>query len=97
MARMHDPAHPGEIIKEYIPNGMTQEDVADCLDISRQQLGAVINGRASVETEMAARLALGFGTTAEFWLNLQMNWNLWQFDQQKKKLKVKRINAANAA
>jgi antitoxin HigA-1 len=97
MSRMHNPPHPGEIIEEYIPKGMTQEDVANCLGITRPHLNKIIQGHSEVTTELAVRLALGFDTTPEFWLNLQMNRNLWEFDEQKKSFKVKRINNASAA
>lgn len=82
MCRMHNPPHPGELLEEYLkPTGLTQQEAADCLDISRQQLGAVLNGRADITPEMAVRLALAFDTTAEFWLNMQMLRDLWMVDQ----------------
>lgn len=82
MSRMHNPPHPGVLLAEYLePTRLTQGDAADRLGISRQQLGAVINGRANITPEMAVRLALGFDTSAELWLNMQMLYDLWLIDQ----------------
>lgn len=82
MSRMHNPPHPGELLDEYLkPTGLTQQEAADHLGISRPQLNSIINGRARVETEMAVRLALAFDTSAELWLNMQMLRDLWLIDQ----------------
>lgn len=82
MSPMHNPSHPGVILAEYIePTGLTQGEVAECLGISRQQLGAIINGRADVTPEMAVRLALAFDTSPQLWTNLQTNYDLWLIDK----------------
>lgn len=93
--RMHNPPHPGEIIKSLClePLGLTVTDTAEALGVSRKTLSAIINGRASVSPEMAVRLSIAFGTSAETWLNQQVRFDLWHAEQLRKKLKVKKLAA----
>jgi antitoxin HigA-1 len=78
MRKMHNPPHPGEVLREYLPETLTQAEVASRLGITRQALSAVLNGRAGVSAEMAVRLSKALGTTADLWLGLQMQYDLWQ-------------------
>jgi len=55
MSRMHNPAHPGEVLREYLPADMTVSDAARRLGVSRQTLSALLNKRAGVSAEMALR------------------------------------------
>lgn len=82
MTRMHNPAHPGEVLREFFPEGMTVKDAADRLHVSRVQLSRLLNGRASMSAEMALRVAALTGTTAESWLENQSHWDLWQASQR---------------
>ena len=68
--RMHNPPHPGEIIKRLClePLGVSVTEAAQALDISRKTLSAILNGRAGISPEMAVRLSMAFGTSAESWL-----------------------------
>ena len=79
---MHNPAHPGELLREYFPEGMSVTEAAKRLKISRQSLSAVLNGRAGISADMALRLAAALGTNADFWLRLQMQYDLWQAKQR---------------
>ena len=79
---MHNPAHPGEVLREYFPEGMSVTEAARRLKISRQSLSAVLNGRAGVSADMALRLAAALGTNADFWLRMQMQYDLWQAKQR---------------
>ena len=79
---MHNPAHPGELLREYFPEGMSVTEAAKRLKISRQSLSAVLNGRDGVSADMALRLAAALGTNADFWLRLQMQYDLWQAKQR---------------
>ena len=72
------PPHPGEVLREYLPEKMTLIEVAAGLGVTRQALSAVLNGRAGVSAEMAVRLSKALGTTADLWLGLQMQYDLWQ-------------------
>lgn len=81
MARMFNPPHPGEILREFLPEGMTVEEVARRLGVSRVQLSRVLNGRSAISAEMAIRISLLTSTTPESWLTGQMKWDLWQISQ----------------
>jgi len=78
MSKMHNPPHPGEVLREYLPEAMTLSDVASGLGVTRQSLSAVLNGRSGVSAEMAVRLSKALGTSADLWLGLQMQYDLWQ-------------------
>ncbi len=80
---MHNPPHPGEIIRELClePLGITVTDAAAALGVSRKTLSAILNGRAGISPEMAIRLAKAFDTTPESWMNQQTQFDLWQAKQ----------------
>ena len=93
--RMHSPPHPGEILRELClnPLELTVTDAAAGLGISRKQMSAVLNGRAGISPGMAVRLSMAFGTTAEVWLNHQLQFDLWQAERQRKNLRVSKFAA----
>lgn len=93
---MHNPPHPGEIIRELClePLGLSVTDAAAGLGVSRKTLSSIINGRAGISPEMALRLAIALDTTPESWLNQQMQYDLWLAKQQSKDLKVRKLSAA---
>ena len=93
---MHDPPHPGEVLKELClePLGLTVTDAAKALGVSRKTLSMVVNGRAGISPEMAIRLSIAFDTSAESWLNQQIQFDLWQAKQHRNELKVERLSAA---
>ena len=93
--RMHNPPHPGEIIKSLClePLGVSVTDAAKALGVSRKTLSAIINGRASISPEMAVRLSIAFSTSSESWLNQQTQYDLWHAEQSRNRLKVKRLAA----
>ena len=64
--KMHDPPHPGEILRELClePLGLTVTEAAKALGVSRKTLSAIFNGRGGISPEMAVRLSLAFNTTA---------------------------------
>ena len=68
MARMFNPPHPGEVLREFLPDGVTIEEVARRLGVSRVQLSRVLNGRSSISADMAIRIGLLTHTTPESWL-----------------------------
>ena len=57
MSRMHNPAHPGEVLRKYLPEDVSVTEAAHRLGITRQALSAFFNGRAGVSAEMALRLS----------------------------------------
>jgi addiction module HigA family antidote len=93
---MHNPPHPGEVLRELClgPLGVTVTKAATALGVSRKTLSAILNGRAGISPEMAIRLSMAFNTTAESWLNQQVQYDLWHADQNRKNLHVRRLVAA---
>jgi addiction module HigA family antidote len=91
--RMHNPPHPGEVIRELClePLGLSVTDVAAGLGVSRKTVSAILNGRARVTAEMALRLAKAFDTSAESWLNQQMQYDLWMARRRVKSLRVRKL------
>jgi addiction module HigA family antidote len=73
---MHNPPHPREILRELClePLGISVTAAAESLGVSRKTLSAILNGRAGISPEMAIRLSIAFDTSAESWLNQQMDW-----------------------
>lgn len=73
-----EPMHPGEWLREIIipATGLTKTEIAEKLGISRQTLHDLIAERQPVTVAMALRLGKLFGNSAEFWLNLQRNYDL---------------------
>lgn len=78
MLAMHDPAHPGEVLREYLPEEMSVTEAAERLGVSRQALSAILNGRAGISAEMDLRLAQALGMTPGFWLRMQAQRDLWE-------------------
>jgi addiction module HigA family antidote len=82
--RMHNPPHPGEVIREYLGE-MSVTDAARHLGVGRVTLSRVLNGKAAVFPEMAVRLAAAFGTSSpEVWLRMQAQYDLWQIGKRGK-------------
>lgn len=72
------PTHPGVVLEEefLIPLGLTQVALAKHLEISTQRINELVRGKRGVTPETAWLLAGAFGTTPQFWLNLQTNYDL---------------------
>ena len=96
MMQMFNPPHPGEIIKALClePLGLTVTRAAEALGVSRKTLSAILNGRAGISPEMAIRLSIAFETSAESWLNQQVQYDLWLARQSQQDIKVERLVAA---
>lgn len=93
---MHNPPHPGEIIKELCiePLGLSVTEAAKSLGITRKTLSALLNGRSGISSEMALRLSKVFGRTPEGWLKLQIQYDLWKMQKDLDLSQLKRIAAA---
>jgi antitoxin HigA-1 len=74
------PTHPGEILLEEFlrPLEMTQIEAADQMGISLNRLNELIRGKRGMTADTALRLAKLFKTSPEFWMNLQVAWDLYQ-------------------
>ena len=94
--QMHNPPHPGEVIKELCiePLGLSVTEAAKALDVSRKTLSSIINGKSGISPEMAVRLSIAFNTSSESWLNQQSQYDLWLAEQHRDELRVKRLSAA---
>ena len=78
MARMFNPPHPGEILRDgvFADTGMTVTEFAERIGITRVSLSRVLNARAGISADMAVRLAAALGGSAESWLHLQAGYDL---------------------
>ena len=75
---MHNPAHPGEVLRHYIGE-VDVTSLARRLKVARTTLSRILNGHAGISAAMAIRLALVLpNTSPEFWLKMQMNYDLWE-------------------
>ncbi|MEX0731731.1 MAG: HigA family addiction module antitoxin [Aquisalimonadaceae bacterium] len=94
--RMHNPPHPGEVLKGLClePLGLSVTEAADALGVSRKTLSSILNGRAGISPEMAIRLSIAFGTSAESWLNQQSMFDLWQAEQRLPRPHVRRLTSS---
>jgi addiction module HigA family antidote len=93
--RMHNPAHPGKILANYL-QGRSVTEVARHLGVTRPALSRVLNGRAGISADMALRLSEAFNTDADLWLRLQAQRDLW-LASQKRRAKVKPLTNIAAA
>jgi len=95
--RMHNPPHPGEVLKGLClePLGLSVTEAAEALGVSRKTLSSILNGRAGISPEMAIRLSMAFGTSAESWLKQQAMFDLWQVEQRLPKPNVRRLTPSS--
>ena len=93
--RMHNPPHPGQVLKMLClePLKLSVTETAKALGISRKTLSAILNGRAGISPEMAVRLSMAFGTSAESWLNQQTQYDLWHAERRRKQFRVRKLAA----
>ncbi len=77
------PTHPGEmLLEEFLnPMGLTQRDLADAIHVPYQRVNDIAHGRRGITPSTALRLAKYFDMSADFWMNLQLRWDLF-FAQQ---------------
>lgn len=98
MTRMYNPPHPGEVLRDgvFADTGITVTEFAGRLGISRVMLSRVLNGKAGISADMAVRLATALGTSAESWLHMQANYDLWQAEKSLKRevAKIKPLKLA---
>ena len=73
------PTHPGELLLQefLIPLGMTQRDLAAAIHVPFQRVNEVVRGKRGVTPSTALRLSKFFGTSPDFWMNLQLRWDLY--------------------
>lgn len=90
---MHNPPHPGEVIRKLClePLGLSVTKAAKALGVSRNTLSSLLNGETGISPQMAVRLSIAFDTTAESWMNQQVQYDLWQARKHRDKLHVTRL------
>ena len=94
---MHNPLHPGEVIKEILLEGacLSVIEAAAQLDVSRSTLSRLLNGHSGISSDMALRLAkLLPNTDITMWMNLQRDYNIWGAKKRSKKIHVKPLAKA---
>src|SRR5512144_1172940 len=82
------PTHPGEmLLAEFLtPMGLTQRELADAIHVPYQRVNELVNGRRGVTPSTALRLAKFFGSSADFWMNLQLRWDLYFAQQEETRI-----------
>ncbi len=80
------PTHPGEMLNEEFlkPMGLTQRALADAIHVPYQRVNEIINGKRGITPSTALRLAKYFGMSADFWINVQLRWDLYHAQQAEK-------------
>ena len=74
---MHNPAHPGKVLREYLPEGLSVTDAANHLGITRVALSRILNCKAGISAEMDLLLADALSTTASFWSKAQVQYEIY--------------------
>lgn len=77
------PTHPGEMLAEefLLPMQITQRELADAIHVPYQRINELVNQKRGITPSTALRLARFFGVSADFWLNLQIRWDLYRAQQ----------------
>jgi addiction module HigA family antidote len=81
---MHNPAHPGEVLRAYMPEKLSVTEAAQHLGVTRAALSRVLNARAAISAEMDLSLADALGTSPGFWLAMQAQYDIWRARQKRK-------------
>lgn len=82
--RMHNPPHPGSVLREYL-GALSVTEAARHLRVTRATLSRVLNGSAGISAEMALRLSEALGSSPQLWMGMQAEFDLWQASQQRRK------------
>ena len=77
-----NPAHPGEVLKDYLGD-LTVKEAASRLGVTRAHLSRILNGHAGISAAMSLRLSAALRTSPEFWLRMQVQYDLWHAQQAK--------------
>jgi addiction module HigA family antidote len=82
------PTHPGEMLLEefLIPMNITQRELAKAIHVPYQRINDLVNGRRGATPSSALRLAKFFGNSPDFWMNLQLRWDLYFAQQSESKV-----------
>ena len=91
MARMHNPPHPGAVLRDgvFTNSDITVTDFAKRIGVTRVALSRILNVKAGISADMAVRLAAALGGSAESWLHMQANYDLWKAEKALKRAVAK--------
>ena len=83
-----EPTHPGEMLSEEFlqPFGLTQRELAKAIHVPYQRINEIINGKRGITPSTALRLAKFFGISADFWMNLQLRWDLYKANEKERQV-----------
>ena len=84
---MHNPPRPGEVLRDgvFTDTGITLTDFAKRIGVTRVALSRVLNGKGGISADMAVRLTAALGGSAESWLHMQADYELWQAEKTLKR------------
>lgn len=83
MRQMHNPAHPGRVLREWLGE-MPVSDAAARLHVSRVTLSRILNCRAGISADMSLRLSEALGTSPTLWIDLQTQYDLWRAGRKRR-------------
>ncbi len=85
------PSHPGEVLREefLLPMGITQQQLADAIHVPFQRINELVNGKRGVTPSTSLRFAKFFGVSEDFWMNLQVHWDLYRMRKKEQDILVK--------
>jgi len=96
-----EPTHPGEmLVEEFLkPMGLTQRDLANGIRVPYQRVNELTRRRRGITPSTALRLAKYFGMSPDFWLNLQLRWDLYRAraKEDEELSKIKQVRSRSAA
>ena len=88
------PLHPGQLLRQAL-SGVPVSEAATHLGVTRAALSRILNQRAAISPDMALRLSEALGTSAELWIGMQSQYDLWRAAKKRRK-KIPRLKAARA-
>lgn len=85
--KFREPTHPGEMLMQefLIPMSITQRDLSKSIHVPYQRINEIVNGRRGITPSTALRLAKFFGMSEDFWMNLQLRWDLYRTKRAEEK------------
>jgi addiction module HigA family antidote len=94
-----EPTHPGEmLLEEFLkPMALTQRHLAEGIHVPYQRINELVNRKRGMTPSTALRFAKFFGTSAVFWMNLQLRWDLYQagIAEAEELMRIRRIRLAS--
>ncbi|HEY3394887.1 MAG TPA: HigA family addiction module antitoxin [Lacipirellulaceae bacterium] len=93
LPRHRPPTHPGQMLRDEFlaPLAITQSELAERMGISFPRLNEIVRGKRGVTPDTALRLARVVGMSADFWLGLQQDWDLWHAMRSDRAAEIQRL------